>query len=557
MIEQAPVARTPCGLQGALESAASDGFFRVTVSVSPQNPLRTTQMASPTSPDVAPQTLWDGLATRRLVLVLRQNDGAILVANALAEQSLGFDEGELIGRTLAELHDEFELDLVQCRHDLTHGLVAEGELRLSCRDGSDRWLFVESLPHPDIDGATCRLLLARDVQAEIDARSEQRGRLAALERGQGIAEYDLDGKLLRANDIFMALMHGSEQELAGMAHSDMCDPLFAQSGGYADWWQRIRLGEVDEGTRRYAGLSGRAIWLREVFNPTFDAAGRPYKVIQAALDVTKSRSAELQLLESMSYAGRIQMAMHEPSRDILALHLPQRHAVMWQPREAVGGDCFMARAVGDRIWFCLFDCTGHGAPGAILATLVLSVVDRILARDGGLSDPGTVLQRLNRRIKVVLDQEQERIEQLDTSDDGVDGIVFCLEPARSRAIVASTGLPLFVLEPAKEGVIHRWPGGGLGYRGVPTERRWDNREIRCTPDTRLFVATDGVFDQVGGSRGRGYGAVALARSLQTRVDLPITEQAEGAMHDFEQFQGSQRRRDDVALAGLQLPTGRV
>jgi len=513
------------------------------------------QMSLNSRPEMEPEILWDALSTRRLVLVVRQRDGAILVANDFAQRSLGFEQGVPQDCTLVDLHDEFELDLVQLRHDLTRGLVTEGELRLSCRDGSDLWLFIESLPHPDIDGEACRLLLARDVQTEIDARSEQRGRLAALERGQGIAEYDLDGKLLRANEIFMALMHGSHQALSSMGHRDLCDPLFAQSGSYADWWQRIRIGEVDEGTRRYVGLSGRAVWLREVFNPTFDAAGRPYKVIQAALDVTKARSAELQLLESMSYAGRIQMAMREPSRDTLALHLPNRHAVVWQPREAVGGDCFKVRAVGERIWFCLFDCTGHGAPGAILATLVLSVVDRILAGDGGLADPGTVLQRLNRRIKVVLDQEQERPEQLDGSDDGVDGIVICLEPARSRAIVASTGLPLFVLEPGRDGVIHRWPGGGLGYRTVPLERRWDNREVRCTPDTRLFVATDGIFDQVGGPRGRGFGAVSFARSLQTHIDLPLPQQAEATMHDFEQFQGKQRRRDDIALAGLQLPLG--
>ncbi|NBR98711.1 MAG: PAS domain S-box protein [Betaproteobacteria bacterium] len=176
--------------------------------------------------------------------------------------------------------------------------------------------------------------------------------MEALRRGQAIAEYDLNGHLISANDIFLALMNGSMAELEGMAHQDLCDPVFSFSEAYKVWWEHIRLGEVDEGTRRYVDLSGREIWLREVFNPIFGTDGRPFKVLHAALDVTRGRTAELQLIESMNYAGRIQQAMHEPSREALARHLRDRYGLVWSPVKRTvssGSACLIALATARRV----------------------------------------------------------------------------------------------------------------------------------------------------------------------------------------------------------------
>lgn len=503
---------------------------------------------------IDPHSVWTALSVHRPLLLVRRSDGQVLEANPLASALLGRDRTTLLDTTLGTLHDEVDLELIERRHDLVQGLIQTAELCLRRPDGAPVWLFIEGFDHPAVDDAACRLLLCQECAEQMQTRIETAGQLEALRRGQGIAEYDLDGRLLRANDLFYGLLSASAENLRDATHQTLCEPMFAWSDYYSSWWERIRRGEADEGTRRYIDALGHEVWLREIFVPILGIDGHPTRILHAALDVTKGRSAELRMLESMSYASRIQHAMHDPSREVLSSCMADLHSLVWQPREPVGGDCFFARVVGDDLWLCLFDCTGHGAPGAMLATIVLSLVDRIFSTDTGEMTPGDVLERLNRRIKAVLDQEHPRPDIDSGSDDGVDGVVLCLKRPLQRAQIASTGLPVFILAPGKEPTLQRWPGGGLGYRMIPSDRCWTTREIECTSGTRLFAATDGIFDQIGGPRGMGYSATRFLQSLCRHRDLPIALQGEAAFREFAQYQGAQQRRDDLAYVGLQMPS---
>jgi serine phosphatase RsbU (regulator of sigma subunit) len=287
-----------------------------------------------------------------------------------------------------------------------------------------------------------------------------------------------------------------------------------------------------------------------VFNPIFGPDGRPCKVLQAGLDVTDARLAQSRLQDSINYASQIQRALHEPSLRELAQSMPGSHALQWEPRDTVGGDCLFARELSGGLWFCLFDCTGHGAPGALLASIVLSETDRILSAGPALS-PGDVISRLNRRIKESLGQAEA--DQSKTSDDGLDAVVIRIDPVSASARVASSGIPVFVVEPGSPTQILMGSSGGIGYRRVPLDRHWETRTVNMGAQTRLFAATDGIFDQPGGPSGVGYGRRCFAGSLAAHASLPVTEQMVAVIRDFREYQGLQARRDDIAVAGLQIP----
>ncbi|MBU3694261.1 MAG: PAS domain S-box protein [Rhodocyclaceae bacterium] len=496
------------------------------------------------------EALCDHIADTRHVLVVRMEDGHIVYANPVICAALAYPADALAGMTLESLHDEFELDFIERRHQLTRGLIDDGELRLRRSDGSDLWLRFYGVPIPPVNGQPCRLLVGRDIMRFVERRIEDEGRMAALYRGQAIAEYDTQGRLLDANELFLGLMGGTLEELRGTGHRDLADVGFVSSDAYDRWWARICLGEVDEGERRYVDASGRELWLREVFNPIFGLDGRPFRILQAALDVTAARLAQQRLRESINYASHIQRALHQPSRRVLQQVLPDTHALLWEPRDVVGGDCLFAREQDGGLWFCLFDCTGHGAPGALLASIVLAETDRILGGGSALS-PGEVLGHLNRRVK-------QSLGQMDAgdgtgSDDGLDAVVIRLEMVSAAAQVASSGLPVFVVEPGLETVILRGDSGGLGYRRVPADRRWETRTLTLGEGMRLFVATDGIFDQPGGLTRVGYGRRRFAASLTAHAELPAAAQLAAVMRDFAEYQGTQSRRDDVAIAVLQLP----
>ncbi|WP_260407507.1 PAS domain-containing protein [Pseudomonas cichorii] len=59
------------------------------------------------------------------------------------------------------------------------------------------------------------------MKAEVDGL---KGLMCALERSMAVAEFDLDGKLIRANDNFLTAMGYRAEELAGKNHREFCSP---------------------------------------------------------------------------------------------------------------------------------------------------------------------------------------------------------------------------------------------------------------------------------------------------------------------------------------------
>ncbi|MDP1329400.1 SpoIIE family protein phosphatase, partial [Klebsiella pneumoniae] len=58
---------------------------------------------------------------------------------------------------------------------------------------------------------------------------------------------------------------------------------------------------------------------------------------------------------------------------------------------------------------------------------------------------------------------------------------------------------------------------------------------------------DGVIDQLGGPRQIAHGRKRLARFLHEQQDRPAAQACAEFRQAFAQWQGTQRRRDDVSL----------
>ncbi|WP_354676178.1 PAS domain-containing methyl-accepting chemotaxis protein [Pseudomonas syringae] len=122
------------------------------------------------------------------------------------------------------------------------------------------------------------------MKAEVEGL---KGLMGALEKSMAIVELELDGKLIRANDNFLAAMGYRAEELHGKTHRDFCDPEMARSREYADLWASLRAGKFISGTFRRVAKSGKSVWLEASYNPVIDAQGKVIKVVKYALDVTQ------------------------------------------------------------------------------------------------------------------------------------------------------------------------------------------------------------------------------------------------------------------------------
>ena len=127
---------------------------------------------------------------------------------------------------------------------------------------------------------------ATDITEQKLLNANFEGQLAAINKSQAVIEFTLDGKVLTANENFCKTMGYLLDEIRGQHHSMFVDPAFRQSADYRAFWDKLGRGDFDAGQYRRIGKGGKEVFLQASYNPIMDAAGKPYKVVKFATDVT-------------------------------------------------------------------------------------------------------------------------------------------------------------------------------------------------------------------------------------------------------------------------------
>jgi methyl-accepting chemotaxis protein len=129
---------------------------------------------------------------------------------------------------------------------------------------------------------------------------------AALNRVQAVIEFDMDGKILHANDNFLRAVGYTLDEVQGRHHAIFCEQEYAASPAYKQFWAHLGAGEFDQGEYKRLAKGGREIWINASYNPIMDAHGKPYKVIKFATDITETRMRNAEYEGKVSAIGKAQ-----------------------------------------------------------------------------------------------------------------------------------------------------------------------------------------------------------------------------------------------------------
>lgn len=116
--------------------------------------------------------------------------------------------------------------------------------------------------------------------------------LESLHRSQAVIEFDPDGRVLSANDNFLAVMGYARDEVEGRHHRMFVDPAEADSPEYATFWSTLRDGTFHSAEYRRLGKAGREVWIQATYNPILDPAGTVTSVVKFASDITDRKRAE-------------------------------------------------------------------------------------------------------------------------------------------------------------------------------------------------------------------------------------------------------------------------
>ncbi|RKR08989.1 PAS domain S-box-containing protein [Flavobacterium sp. 90] len=108
-------------------------------------------------------------------------------------------------------------------------------------------------------------------------------------------EFDLEGNILNANENFLEIMGYTINDLKGKHHSLFVDKVYAASSDYKLFWNDLKRGIYQKDEFKRIGKQGQIVWLLGSYNPILDIAGKPYKILKLATDVTLAKTQFLEL----------------------------------------------------------------------------------------------------------------------------------------------------------------------------------------------------------------------------------------------------------------------
>ncbi|MCC2973619.1 PAS domain-containing methyl-accepting chemotaxis protein [Massilia sp. IC2-476] len=237
-------------------------------------------------------------------------DGRILHANQNFLDTLGYSLSEVVGQ-----HHSLFCDPTYGRsHEyrafwkhLASGEFHSGEFKRIAKDGHPVWIQATYNPILNAEGKPYKVIkFATDVTGARARNADFEGKMQAIDRVQAVIEFDLQGRVLHANQNFLSVMGYALDEVRGQHHRMFCEPAFARSSEYLAFWERLGRGEFNAGEYRRIDKAGKEVWILASYNPILDAEGKPIKIVKFATDITRQKAADVETRGKLDAIGRSQ-----------------------------------------------------------------------------------------------------------------------------------------------------------------------------------------------------------------------------------------------------------
>ena len=172
----------------------------------------------------------------------------------------------------------------------------------------------KSLPHRGSFGLG-REKIALTAHAVHDDKADLAGYMAAWEivteqhrlqyamdgiyHARPCVEFDIDGNVVRANDLFLKLMGYTIEEIQGKNHNLFVREADRNLPENEGLWAKFQALIAQTGEFRRVGKENKELWVACTYYPIPDHSGKVYRVMQFLTDVTERK------LRDNDYAGQI------------------------------------------------------------------------------------------------------------------------------------------------------------------------------------------------------------------------------------------------------------
>jgi len=245
---------------------------------------------------------------------------------------------------------------------------------------------------------------------------------------------------------------------------------------------------------------------------------------------------------SIQYAHTIQAAVLNASMNGSDF-FPEQFCLLL-PKDIVSGDFYWFYRIDSKVLVGVFDCTGHGIPGAFMSILGVTLLNETVIREK-IIEPHLILTRLREKIIEALGQKGISLEV----KDGMDGSIISYDLAAKSLVYSGAFNPMYIIRDNKI-IEFRGDRMPLSYHDKITN--FSCQEIETRPGDLIYLFTDGYMDQFGGQNLKKLGPTNFKELLITHNKKPLEVQKQLLLDAFLTWRGNEEQVDDITVVGLRL-----
>jgi sigma-B regulation protein RsbU (phosphoserine phosphatase) len=248
------------------------------------------------------------------------------------------------------------------------------------------------------------------------------------------------------------------------------------------------------------------------------------------------------ITDSIQYAKTIQTAVLKASQNGLIL-FPE-HFCLSLPKDIVSGDFYWFHKIDNKLLAGVFDCTGHGIPGAFMSILGVTLLNETVIREK-IDDPHLILTRLREKIIEALGQKGTYFEVR----DGMDGSIISYDLKNKTLVYSGAFNPMYLIRDNK---IIELRGDRMPLSYLEKMSDFSCQEIETRPNDLIYLFTDGYKDQFGGQNNKKFSSAHFKELLIRHNKNPLEVQKQLLQDAHLNWRGNEEQIDDITVVGLRL-----
>lgn len=245
---------------------------------------------------------------------------------------------------------------------------------------------------------------------------------------------------------------------------------------------------------------------------------------------------------SIQYARSIQTTLLKACQ--VESDLFSEHFCITLPKDIVSGDFPWSQRIDNKILVGVFDCTGHGVPGAFMSMLGITFLNEIVIGEK-IVEPHIILNRLREKVIEALGQKGICAEVR----DGLDGSMISYD-LKSKTLISSGAFnPMYLIRDNK---IIEFKGDRMPLSYHDNISDFSCQKIKIRRNDLIYLFTDGYVDQFGGYREKKFQRSQFRDVLLRNHKNPLAVQKQMLLDTYHKWKGNKEQVDDITIVGLKL-----